>query len=208
MTPVTVGTPVAVGCPRLGERRRSPDGTCALVLDDRQRTTVDGVWAAGETGGVGGAELSFLEGELAARAITRQIPGGALRWRRDRLRRFARTMAAAHAPRPGWTGRLREDTDVCRCEEVTAGRIQEAVAGLAARDTRTVKLLTGPEWAGARAGGAPPPSPAWRGRRGPRPTADRLPVPSPWGTRSRTGVVPLSWRPWQAPGHSIKCHTP
>ena len=39
--------------------RRTPDGTCALVLDGRQRTTVDGVWAAGETGGVGGAELAL-----------------------------------------------------------------------------------------------------------------------------------------------------
>ncbi|MFG2891164.1 NAD(P)/FAD-dependent oxidoreductase [Streptomyces sp. NPDC048248] len=122
--------------------RRTPDGTCALVLDDRQRTTVDGVWAAGEAGGVGGADLAFLEGELAAHDIAHKTTGRTLRRRRDRLRRFARTMAAAHAPRPGWTGWLREDTDVCRCEEVTAGRIQEAVAGLGARDTRTVKLLT------------------------------------------------------------------
>ncbi len=51
-------------------------------------------------------------------------------------------MAAAHRPGPGWTDWLREDTDVCRCEEVPAGRIKEAVDELGAGDARTVKLLT------------------------------------------------------------------
>ncbi|MFI2186352.1 (2Fe-2S)-binding protein [Streptomyces sioyaensis] len=36
----------------------------------------------------------------------------------------------------------RNSTEVCRCEEITAGRIREAVDGLGAGDTRTVKLLT------------------------------------------------------------------
>ncbi|MFJ9470693.1 FAD-dependent oxidoreductase [Streptomyces caniferus] len=128
----------ALGC----GTHRGPDGTWALTLDGRQRTTVDGVWAAGEAAGVGGAELAFAEGELAAHDLAHRAAPGALRRRRDRLRRFSRVMAAAHAPRPGWTGWLGEDTEVCRCEEVTAGRIREAVAGLGARDTRTVKLLT------------------------------------------------------------------
>ncbi|MFF8896836.1 NAD(P)/FAD-dependent oxidoreductase [Streptomyces lydicus] len=122
--------------------RRTPDGGHALVVDGRQRTTVGGIWAAGETCGVAGAELAFVEGELAARSIAGRGPVGALRRRRDRLRRFALTMAAVHAPRPGWSDWLRTDTEVCRCEEVTAGRIQDAVTGLGARDGRTVKLLT------------------------------------------------------------------
>lgn len=115
---------------------------------------------------MGGAELAFVAGELAAHGIARQTPDGALRRRRDRLRRFARTMAAAHAPRPGWTGRLREDTDVCCCEEVTAGRIQEAVAGLGVRDTRTVGRARG------------------------RPQTARL-SRHPGRTRPRTGIVRL-----------------
>ncbi|MFD5732926.1 NAD(P)/FAD-dependent oxidoreductase [Streptomyces sioyaensis] len=128
----------ALGC----ATRRCPDGTAALVLDGRQRTTVDGVWAAGEAGGVGGAELALVEGELAAYDIARRTAGDTLRRRRDRLRRFAGAMSAAHAPRPGWSDWLGADTEVCRCEEVTAGRIREAVGGLGAGDTRTVKLLT------------------------------------------------------------------
>lgn len=128
----------ALGC----ATRRTPDGTVALALDARRRTSVDGVWAAGETGGVGGAELASIEGELAALDIAGRAPGGVLLRRRDRLRRFAEVMAAAHAPRAGWSDWLRSDTEVCRCEEVTVGRVREAVGDLGARDTRTVKLLT------------------------------------------------------------------
>ncbi|MGI5256184.1 NAD(P)/FAD-dependent oxidoreductase [Streptomyces angustmyceticus] len=157
--------------------RRGPDGTWVLRLDGRQRTSVDGIWAAGEAGGVGGAELAFVEGEAAAHGIARRAVPDALRRRRDRLRRFARTMAAAHAPRPGWTGWLREDTEVCRCEEVTAGRIREAVAGLGARDTRTVKLLTraGMGWCQGRMCG--PAVARLAGEAGP--PADRRPLACP-----------------------------
>ncbi|MFI5805921.1 NAD(P)/FAD-dependent oxidoreductase [Streptomyces sp. NPDC051561] len=123
--------------------RRTPDGNHALVVDRRQRTTVPGIWAAGETAGTGGSELAFTEGELAARDIAGNGTGPRpLGRRRDRLRHFADTMAAAHAPGPGWADWLRPDTDVCRCEEVTAGQIREAVDELGARDARTVKLLT------------------------------------------------------------------
>ncbi|WP_328957559.1 NAD(P)/FAD-dependent oxidoreductase [Kitasatospora purpeofusca] len=122
--------------------RTTPDGTAALKVDARLRTTVPGLWAAGEACGVGGADLAIAEGELAAHAVAdRPVRTGLLR-RRSRLRAFAELMAAAHRPGPGWTDWLREDTDVCRCEEVPAGRIKEAVDELGAGDARTVKLLT------------------------------------------------------------------
>ncbi|MFI0976515.1 NAD(P)/FAD-dependent oxidoreductase [Streptomyces sp. NPDC021093] len=126
-----------IGC----ATRRTPDGTHALAVDDRQRTTVPGVWSAGETGGVGGAELALVEGELSALDMVGRRDGKRAA-RRDRLRRFADAMAAAHAPGPGWADWLHSDTDVCRCEEVTAGQVREAVSDLGARDVRTVKLLT------------------------------------------------------------------
>ncbi|RSS57166.1 NAD(P)/FAD-dependent oxidoreductase [Streptomyces sp. WAC01280] len=137
-----------VGC----ATRALPDGTLGLVLDDLQETSVAGLWAAGETGGVGGAGLARTEGELAGRAIAARLRGrraeagagraGELRRRRDRMRAFADVMSAAHAPGPGWPAWLEDETDVCRCEEVTAGRVREAVTDLGARDARTVKLLT------------------------------------------------------------------
>lgn len=136
----------ALGC----ATRSLPDGTSALALGSLQETTVRGLWAAGEAGGVGGAQLARAEGELAgvaaaARVLGRPAHGGRvreLRRRRDRMRSFADVMAAAHAPGPGWSRWLTGDTDVCRCEEVTAGRIRAAVEDLGARDARTVKLFT------------------------------------------------------------------
>ncbi|MFF1558672.1 FAD-dependent oxidoreductase [Streptomyces sp. NPDC058279] len=122
--------------------RPGADGTVALELDARQRTSVPGIWSAGETGGIGGAQLALIEGELAAFAIAGRPAPAALVRRRSRLRAFAGAMAAAHRPGAGWTDWLRADTDVCRCEEVPAGRIREATRDLGARDSRTVKLLT------------------------------------------------------------------
>lgn len=119
-----------------------PDGGVALRVDARLRTSVPGLWSAGETNGVGGADLALVEGELAAHAVAGVLPGRALLRRRSRLREFAALMAAAHRPGSGWTGWLRPDTDVCRCEEVPVARIREAVEELGAGDPRTVKLLT------------------------------------------------------------------
>ncbi|MFC6983189.1 NAD(P)/FAD-dependent oxidoreductase [Streptomyces cirratus] len=128
----------ALGC----ATRSGEDGTVALELDAGQRTSVPGIWSAGETGGIGGAQLALAEGELAAFSVAGRPAPAALVRRRSRLRAFAGAMAAAHRPGEGWTGWLREDTDVCRCEEVPAGRILEATRDLGARDARTVKLLT------------------------------------------------------------------
>ncbi len=124
------------------ETRETPDGAVALRVDQDLRTSLPGLWAAGETCGVGGADLAIAEGELAARVIGGWLVPTALRARRERRRAFAELMAAAHRPGPGWTDWLRPDTDVCRCEEVPAGRIREAVDELGAGDARTVKLLT------------------------------------------------------------------
>lgn len=166
----------ALGC----ATRRTTDGTHTLRLSPLQETSLRGLWAAGETSGIGGAQAALVEGELAALAITARLTGRrpapasrlrALRRRRDRANAFADVMAAAHAPGPGWTGWLSDDTDVCRCEEVPAGRIREAVTEYGARDARTVKLLTraGMGWCQGRMCGwtttcltssPPPPSPA------------------------------------------------
>ncbi|MFE7512117.1 FAD-dependent oxidoreductase [Streptomyces sp. NPDC057540] len=168
--------------------RSLPDGTLGLALDDLQETSRPGLWAAGETGGVGGAELARTEGELAARALAARLLGRAagggriaeLRRRRDRMRAFADVMSAAHAPGPGWQEWLSDDTDVCRCEEVTAGRVREAVTDLGARDARTVKLLTraGMGWCQGRMCGTAVACLAARGGT-PEPPAERRPFAVP-----------------------------
>ncbi|MEV8456748.1 NAD(P)/FAD-dependent oxidoreductase [Streptomyces sp. NPDC052095] len=139
---------LAAGC----GTRTGPDGSHAVTVDRFLATTVTGIWAAGETGGIGGVELALCEGELAALAVVRETRGGvrakdarraaALGRARRRMREFAALMGAAHRPGDGWSEWLADDTEVCRCEEVTAGRIRTACTELGAGDTRTAKLLT------------------------------------------------------------------
>ncbi|MFH7594059.1 NAD(P)/FAD-dependent oxidoreductase [Streptomyces racemochromogenes] len=172
--------------------RLAPDGTVALELDASQRTSVPGVWSAGETGGIGGAQLALTEGEIAAHAIAGRPVPATLTRRRARLRAFAAAMAAAHRPGTGWTGWLREETDVCRCEEVPAGRIREAVEELGARDARTVKLLTraGMGWCQGRMCG-----PAVAALAGGAPAPDRRPFSCPVPLRHLAALPPAEPAP-------------
>ncbi|GAA2489891.1 NAD(P)/FAD-dependent oxidoreductase [Streptomyces gobitricini] len=155
--------------------RRTPDGTPALEVDAEQRTSVPGIWAAGETCGTGGAGLARTEGEIAALSVAGRH-STALARRRARLRAFADAMAAAHRPGPGWTDWMDGTTEVCRCEEVTADRVREAVTDLGARDARSVKLLTraGMGWCQGRVCG-----PAVARLAGEDPAPDRRPLSCP-----------------------------
>ena len=134
-----------------GETRVDVDGSLVAVVDDGQRTTVPGVYAAGEVTGVGGAALAVLEGELAGRAVARAATGveDPKRWRvlQGRIRRaraFAGAMHRAHPVPREWAGWLTESTVVCRCEEVSYGEVCYARDELGAGDARTVKALSRP----------------------------------------------------------------
>jgi D-hydroxyproline dehydrogenase subunit alpha len=128
----------------------TPDQTLAVTTNTRQATTNPRVFAAGETTGVGGAQLAVAEGILAgaaaAQAAGSPVYGGPQRLldvtaRRDRLRRFASALHAVYPVPTVWMDHLEPDTIVCRCEEVTVADINRAV-DLGARDARTVKLLS------------------------------------------------------------------
>lgn len=127
------------------------DGTMAAAVDDGQRTTVPGLYAAGETCGVGGAALAVSEGRVAAVSVLTDLsapgrPGtrrpAAERRAVARHRAFARAMAQAHPLPPAWPAWLTDDTPVCRCEEVTAGAVRSTRADDSAADHRQVKQLT------------------------------------------------------------------
>ena len=121
-----------------------------------------GLFAAGETTGVGGSDLARLEGEIAGRAAARYAgrkvaaPPRPVVRERAALRRFAAVMQAVHAVQPGWAEWPGDDTIVCRCEEVTLGRMRSA-AGLGADDARSIKLLARPGmgWCQGRICGPP-----------------------------------------------------
>ncbi|MFJ8539440.1 FAD-dependent oxidoreductase [Streptomyces sp. NPDC093591] len=163
-----------------------------VAVDDEQRTDVPGVWAAGESTGVGGAALALAEGHIAGRSAAARLRGTApdpAQWAaaaksRTKLRKSAAALDAAYPPPAHWSGQVTDDTLVCRCEEVTAGAVREAVDELGAGDVRTVKLLTraGMGWCQGRVCG-----PAVAGLAGCELTASRRPFarPVPLGVLAR-----------------------
>ncbi|WP_410617413.1 NAD(P)/FAD-dependent oxidoreductase [Amycolatopsis sp. lyj-109] len=117
------------------------DGGFVRVGDD-QRTSVTGVFAAGELTGIGGSGAAAAEGAVAGWAAAGRTPGRALLRRRDHARAFARRLAAAHPIGAAWPDWLREDTVVCRCEETTCGDLKTAAANPVAPGQHALKLGT------------------------------------------------------------------
>ncbi|MFE6968210.1 NAD(P)/FAD-dependent oxidoreductase [Isoptericola sp. NPDC057653] len=117
-----------------------------VVVDERQRTSAAGVWAAGEVTGIGGAEAALAEGWVAGHHAASGAPDDAALVRavrrRDRSGDFARRLEAAHGIRRGWTAWLRDDTLVCRCEEVDAGTLRAAARATDSTDLRSVRLTS------------------------------------------------------------------
>jgi thioredoxin reductase len=100
-------------------------------------SSVPGVFVAGETTGVGGAEMALAEGEIAGLAAARLL-GHELspqlheemaqaRARRRHQAGFARMLDDLFAMRPGIYELPEPDTLICRCEEVSAQDILVAV---------------------------------------------------------------------------------
>lgn len=90
-----------------------------LDVDERQQTSIPGVYAAGEVTGIGGADLAEAEGVIAGAAAAGQEPPRKALEAVRKGRLFAGALARAHAVQPGWQTWLNPDTTVCRCEKVT-----------------------------------------------------------------------------------------
>jgi D-hydroxyproline dehydrogenase subunit alpha len=144
----------------LGARlEMSASGTLSAAVDDDQHTSIPGLFAAGETTGVGGADLALAEGTLAGQAAARRLgldlgsrtfqvgdrSSPVTRAERQRvvLRRFAEVLDAVHPVPDGWIGWSSPDTLVCRCEEVTMSTLR-AAGDLGGDDARSAKLLARP----------------------------------------------------------------
>ncbi|PJJ70577.1 pyruvate/2-oxoglutarate dehydrogenase complex dihydrolipoamide dehydrogenase (E3) component [Diaminobutyricimonas aerilata] len=133
------------------DTRIDVDESLVVRVDDAQRTSLPGVYAAGETTGIGGAVQSCAEGELAALTAVADAAATAPAERSRRLarrirrgRRFAIGMHRASPVPRAWSDWVRPDTIVCRCEEVDAAAIAETVTGLDADDPRDVRVTARP----------------------------------------------------------------
>jgi len=96
-----------------------------VYVDEFQETSEAGIFAAGEATGIGGLELSLVEGEIAGYAAGGNADrAGSLFGARTKHRRFAAVLDQAFALRPELRDLPRPDTFVCRCEDVTLARVQ------------------------------------------------------------------------------------
>lgn len=125
--------------------RLDVDGSLVGVVDGSQASTVPGLHLAGEITGVTGAVGAVAEGRIAGEAAAAHAlgqsaaPDQGQRAARARHRIFARAMHRAHPAPGGWQSWLREDTTVCRCEDVPYGQIREARDELDLPDPRSLK---------------------------------------------------------------------
>lgn len=94
-------------------------------VDEFLETSVPGIYAAGESTGIGGLELSLVEGQVAGHAAAgsrdqarKCFPA------REKHRRFARVLNRTFALRDELKTLPSPETIVCRCEDVTFDRLQ------------------------------------------------------------------------------------
>ena len=116
-------------------------GAPAIAVDAAQRTSVAGVFAVGECTGVAGAQAAQSQGVVAGHAAAGELgadarlpAGHAAHLAREHA--FAAAVAATFPPPSDWASRLRDDTLVCRCEDVPWSALRGQP------DLRSAKLAT------------------------------------------------------------------
>jgi NADPH-dependent 2,4-dienoyl-CoA reductase/sulfur reductase-like enzyme len=115
---------------------RPARGGWVAALDSDLRTSIRGLYVAGDGAGIAGAAAAELRGRLAGLAAARDL--GALqsfdeetRGLRRALRRaegFGEGMSALMTMKSGLLDTVTADTVVCRCEDVTRREIDAALA--------------------------------------------------------------------------------
>jgi NADPH-dependent 2,4-dienoyl-CoA reductase/sulfur reductase-like enzyme len=113
------------------------DAGFAVATDPFMRTTVAGVYAAGETIGIAGVGAARLTGRLAGLAAAFDaglVPGAEfarqsarIRLQIGRYRRVAEWMRKTYRPRRGLWELAVDETMACRCEDVTIGDLRSAL---------------------------------------------------------------------------------
>lgn len=103
-------------------------------LDSKGETSISGISVIGDSGGIGGAKVSELQGELTAMSVLSSleiVPSDKLELRRQELSRLINKelrirpfLDVLYAP-PYEALNPDDSTVVCRCEEVKAGEIRE-----------------------------------------------------------------------------------
>ena len=97
----------------------------AVRVDEFQQTSFPGIYAAGESTGIGGLELSLVEGEIAGLvAAGNKDEARRLFPVRAKQRRFADLLNRTFALREELRSLAEANTIVCRCEDVIFDRLR------------------------------------------------------------------------------------
>jgi NADPH-dependent 2,4-dienoyl-CoA reductase/sulfur reductase-like enzyme len=133
---------------------------CRFVFDERDRawrpdhdqagrTSIPGIYIAGDGAGIAGADAAELTGERVALAILEDAGLAVDRTRIDALERslagierFRDVLEAAFPFPEEWANRIADDVHLCRCEEVSVGQVRAAVRDQGVSELNRLKALT------------------------------------------------------------------
>jgi NADPH-dependent 2,4-dienoyl-CoA reductase/sulfur reductase-like enzyme len=106
----------------------------AVAVDECQQTSVPDIYCAGEPTGIGGLELSLIEGQIAGFVASRQHNKARSLFReRQKFSRFAARLARAFALRPELKALPQDSTLICRCEDVPYGAVRRETSWRASK---------------------------------------------------------------------------
>jgi NADPH-dependent 2,4-dienoyl-CoA reductase/sulfur reductase-like enzyme len=118
-------------------------------IDEAGRSSVRGVYIAGDGGRILGASAAEICGRLAARAVledfqlrTPSMSEPGLRAQLAKLQRFASGLAQAFPWPAQQAGGLSDDTIVCRCESITVGELRRVARDAGACEANRAKAFT------------------------------------------------------------------
>ncbi|MBK7708009.1 MAG: NAD(P)/FAD-dependent oxidoreductase [Acidobacteria bacterium] len=96
-----------------------------VKVDEFQRTSLSGVFCAGEPTGIGGVELALIEGRIAGLAAAERLDGARrLFGQRSGYREFAASLDRCFELREELKGLPDAETIVCRCEDVKLAELE------------------------------------------------------------------------------------
>ena len=97
----------------------------SVRVDDFQQTSVSNVYCAGESTGIGGLELSLVEGEIAGLVVAGKAEEARKLFpARTKQQRFVELLNRTFALRDELKQLVQPETIVCRCEDVTFDRLR------------------------------------------------------------------------------------
>ncbi|MFM0434656.1 FAD-dependent oxidoreductase [Paraburkholderia aspalathi] len=122
-------------------------------LDPAGRSTVRGIYLAGDGAGIAGADAAELAGRRTALALLDDLgiahprgPGmrdaAALDRSLQRIAVFRQGIEAAFTPPAKCATQWPDDMTVCRCEEIDAGSLRRCIRGGEANEINRLKALT------------------------------------------------------------------